>query len=464
VGESLDGPRGRYRLLAEHGRGGFSVAYRGVRERDGAQVIVKVLRLDRLPRWKALELFEREASVLRGLMHPRIPRFIDEVSMAEPAGFALVMELMAGRTLREISRAEGLGPVEMRRWLREILEVLAFIHARAPPVIHRDVNPKNIILRPDGQAALVDFGSVQAALRAGDDLSTTAAGTFGYAPQEQFLGHATPASDLYGLGMTYLAVASGREPEQLPMDGLRAGVRQLLSGDPRLIHLLERMTEPDPNRRLASAQEALRLLAPLERAGQAPAGMGESGEVDITGAGDAPLVRPAPAAAESRYLHQLAARLAGQGFAVQRGGEIGRTPLDFSAYEPAEGLTHPAMRLLVARAEGLEGALPDRPLAPVPCALFVHAAATLPGEPPVFWRTLLGQRTVVVPVVLAPARGVGPRTLGHLGATLREPEAIHVIPVIVDLAAGSAEVVTPGSLINHDPHQLVPAVRRLLAL
>ena len=94
-GGVLDGSRGRYRLLAEHGRGGFGVAYRGVREGDGAPVLVKVLRLDRLPRWKALELFEREASVLRGLAHPRIPRLLDDVSLVDPPGFALVMELMA---------------------------------------------------------------------------------------------------------------------------------------------------------------------------------------------------------------------------------------------------------------------------------------------------------------------------------------------------------------------------------
>lgn len=415
-----------------------------MREGDGAPVLVKVLRLDRLPRWKALELFEREASVLRGLAHPRIPRWLDDVSLAEPAGFALVMELMAGPTLREVSRGAGLGPSEMRRWLREILEVLAFIHARAPPIIHRDINPKNIILRPGGEAALVDFGSVQAALRAGEDLSTTAAGTFGYAPQEQFLGHAGPGSDLYGLGMTYLAVASGREPEHLPMDGLRVDIRGALSGEERLLHLLERMTEPDPRLRLASAQDALRLLAPADA---------EGGAVETARA------RPKPAAAQ--YLRDLAARLESAGFAVQRGGALGGTPLELSAYEPAEGLAQPAIHMLVARAERLEGAVADHSLAPVPCALFAHAAATAPGEPPALWRALLGQRALVVPLVVS-SHGIGPRTLGHLTATLREPDSIHVIPAIVDLGAGVVEVVTPGSLVNQDPHRLVAAVRRLV--
>jgi serine/threonine protein kinase len=94
----------------------------------------------------------------------------------------------------------GLSPDQMRAWLRDILEVLAYLHERTPPVIHRDVTPRNIILKPDGRAALVDFGSVQAALRAAMRGVLDGRGTFGYAPMEQFVGRAGPASDLYGLG------------------------------------------------------------------------------------------------------------------------------------------------------------------------------------------------------------------------------------------------------------------------
>ena len=124
--------------------------------------------------------------------------------------------------------------------------MLAFIHRRAPPLIHRDVNPKNIIVRPDGRAALVDFGSVQAALRSAGQAGTmTAAGTFGYAPMEQFLGQASPRSDLYGLGMTALAVCSGREPEQLPLHGIAVDVTAVIA-EPRLARWLAGVVAPDP--------------------------------------------------------------------------------------------------------------------------------------------------------------------------------------------------------------------------
>jgi hypothetical protein len=206
------------------------------------------------------------------------------------------------------------------------------------------------------------------------------------------------------------------------------------------------MTEPDPRLRLASAQDALRLLAPADVEGVA---------VELAPA------RPKTAVAQ--YLRDLAARLEGAGFAVQGGGALGGTPLELSAYEPAEGLSQPAIRMLVARAERLEGAVADHPLAPVPCALFAHAAATAPCEPPALWRALLGQRVLLVPLVVS-SHGIGPRTLGHLAATLREPDSIHVVPAIVDLGAGVVEIVTPRSLVNQDPHRLVAAVRRLVDL
>src|SRR6185436_18124321 len=168
AGGVLPGPRGQYRIDAVHGGGAAGVSYRGVRIEDGQPVIVKTLRLAGLPGWKSLELFEREAGVLRALSHSGIPAWIDDIVLgdpAAPAGFAVVMELVPGPTLRQAVRGGGLSRAQMLAWMHDLLQVLAFIHEHAPPLIHRDVNPKNIVLRPAGPAALVDFGSVQAALR-----------------------------------------------------------------------------------------------------------------------------------------------------------------------------------------------------------------------------------------------------------------------------------------------------------
>ncbi len=496
----VDGPRGRYRIVAEHGRGGFGVTYRGEREGDGLPVIVKTLRLAGLPGWKAYELFEREAAVLRALRHPNVPAWIDDIVFGQEgdvgaaAGFALVMELIPGRTLREATRNGGLSAAEMTGWLRNVLEVLAFIHGRSPPLIHRDVNPKNIILRPDGSAALVDFGSVQAALRSADTVASTSAGTFGYAPLEQFIGHATPVSDLYGLGMTFLTAATGREPNKLPFQGLKVDVRSLLRDPPHLVSLIEAMVEPDPRFRISGASVALEVLAGTARLPASPAGEaraegrriarrrdGDDDDDDVSaerglargedhrmdGGVDGEIAREREASAPLRaddYLARLREKLLDLGFEVEPDGEIGRSPLEVAAHRLAAGFAGIGAHLYAVRGERVNGARAHKPLPPVPAALFVQSASSLHARDELgFWARLLGQRQVVIPLFICTA-GVGPRTRGHIAAALREPASIVVVPAIVDLLGEGFELITPPSLLAGDPGGVMETVRHLLSL
>jgi DNA-binding beta-propeller fold protein YncE len=274
AGSVVVGNADRYTLVAEHGRGGFGVTWKATRS-TGEQVILKLLHTDRLQELKALELFDREAKVLAALAHPAIPRYVDSftiVADGKPSAMALVQSFVPGENLAvRMRRGERLGEAEMIAWLAQILEVLGYLHQLSPPVIHRDVTPKNIILSPEGKAYLVDFGTVQAAVAAASEISSTAAGTFGYAPMEQFVARAYPSSDLYGLGMTYLAVATGKEPEELPLDGVRVDVRRALAADARIILLLDAMTEPDPRHRLGDARLALERIRPLRGRAAPPA-------------------------------------------------------------------------------------------------------------------------------------------------------------------------------------------------
>ncbi len=255
----LSGPEHAYRIEGVLGRGGFGVTYLARREGDGLQVALKQLHVSRLEEHKSLELFQREIAVLRRLSHPRIPDYVDDF-VAE--GLVLVQEYVEGHDLSRVVQGE----VEMDEgglvsWMAQVLEVLDYLHHLTPPVVHRDISPKNILLRPDATAYVVDFGTVTVGLPG--TLASTSAGTFGYAPMEQFVSRAFPASDLYGLGMTCLAVASGREPSDMPFDGIRVDVRGMTALDARLTLLLERMTEPDPERRLGDARVALEQLRPL---------------------------------------------------------------------------------------------------------------------------------------------------------------------------------------------------------
>src|SRR6185503_314055 len=96
----------------------------------------------------------------------------------------------------------------------ELLGVLDYLHSRVPPVLHRDIKPANLIVRPDGSIARVDFGAVRNVFRSPDEDGSTVVGTHGYMPYEQYMGQASPASDLYALGATLLHLITGRGPSE----------------------------------------------------------------------------------------------------------------------------------------------------------------------------------------------------------------------------------------------------------
>jgi len=266
-GDVLTGPEHAWRLERVLGQGGFGTTWLVRRESDGLQCALKSLHFHRIKEWKSWELFERETAVLRRLDHPNIPDYVDDFVLGSkdaPDGMVLVQQFVDGQPLSEVVAGKrSMDEGEVLSWLVQILEVLDYLHGLSPPVIHRDVTPKNIMVDGTGKAWLVDFGTVQAVLRTATEISSTSAGTFGYAPMEQFVGAAFPSSDLYGLGMTCLAVASGREPTDMPFRGVRVDVRGLVQFDARLALALERMTEADPERRMADARVALGQLRPL---------------------------------------------------------------------------------------------------------------------------------------------------------------------------------------------------------
>ena len=162
----------------------------------------------------------------------------------------LVMEKILGTPLSALRKGRTrMREEEVVHLLRDADDVLAYLHERKPPVIHRDLKPSNVIRRPDGSFAFVDFGAVRDRLR--PEGGSTVVGTFGYMAPEQFQGRAGPASDVYAIGATAIAMLSGEEPENLPHRGLSLDVEAALGGSvsPHLRDVLAHMLEPDPDRR-----------------------------------------------------------------------------------------------------------------------------------------------------------------------------------------------------------------------
>jgi hypothetical protein len=244
--ETLQGQR--YVLRGPLGEGSQGRTYEAFDRRDGRMVAIKRFDVRGARTWKGAELAEREARVLQSLSHPKLPRYIDHFE--ESGALYLVMEKIEGETLATLrTRGVILAPETVFRFLEDASSVLDYLHRRPVPVVHRDLKPGNVIRRPDGSFAFVDFGAVRDKLR--PEGGSTVVGTFGYMAPEQFQGRALPASDVYAVGATALALLTGCEPENLPHRGLAIDVRAATGGriDPAFVHVLERMLDPDPDRR-----------------------------------------------------------------------------------------------------------------------------------------------------------------------------------------------------------------------
>ncbi len=238
---------GRWTLEEQLGEGSQGTTW-AARGPDGGRVAIKRFDVRGARSWKDVELAEREARVLGKLSHPRLPAYVEHFE--EDGALYLVMQLMGGESLATIrKRGARLSEADVWRFLADAADVLDYLHSRAPPVIHRDLKPGNVIRRPDSSFAFVDFGAVREKLR--PEGGSTVVGTFGYMAPEQFQGRAQPASDVYAIGATAMAMLTGQEPESLPHKGLSLDVRAALGtrADERLIDVLAQMLEPDPDRR-----------------------------------------------------------------------------------------------------------------------------------------------------------------------------------------------------------------------
>jgi len=256
---AFDGPllAGRYRLGPRLGKGSQGEIFLARDDRDKREVVVK--RLTPRGTWKSFELFEREAKVLSQLRHPGVPRHL--ATLEEPPGtFNLVMQRAPGENLRDLATRRRLSELELRDFLVRCLEILDYLHTRVPAFVHRDIKPSNIVRAPDGKISLVDFGGVLDASR--DRGGSTIVGTFGYMAPEQLHGQATPATDIYALGATSVALAGGIEPEDVPRKGLRMDLaKHLPSLDAGFRQALIAMTDPDPETRPQRARDVVALLA-----------------------------------------------------------------------------------------------------------------------------------------------------------------------------------------------------------
>jgi pentatricopeptide repeat protein len=267
---------GRYRILAELGRGGMGVVYRALDTTLNREVALKVLPADVVSDPERRRRFLREAQTASRLEHAHIG-VIHEVGEADGVSF-IAMELVRGESLGQLVARGGLTTARAVELATEVVEGLARAHETG--IIHRDLKPANVMITEDGHAKIIDFGLAKL-VEAGEPsgaaetipASTDAGvikGTASYMSPEQARGQRLDArSDLFSLGVMLYEMLSGRLPFQAPsyMDTLHA-----ISHDPAppltlsgpaagpeaqhdLQRLLDKCLEKDPNARYQTARD-----------------------------------------------------------------------------------------------------------------------------------------------------------------------------------------------------------------
>ncbi|RTL36662.1 MAG: serine/threonine protein kinase [Candidatus Melainabacteria bacterium] len=232
-----------------------------LRGKSGSTVVLKEFVLpvytSRNVRKQALERFENEARILEELNHPQIVKLTD--FFLEDHRAYLVLEHIDGLSLRQI--VQKCGPLSLDDIIAlslQMCDVLHYLHALTPSVVHRDFTPDNLILDASGRLVLIDFNVAQ---QKQWTTTSTVVGKHAYLPAEQFRGKPVPQSDLYAMGATLFYLFSGRDPEPITSSHPSDFDANVI---PQFDEIVSKLTHTEPEQRYQSAIEVREALAALQ--------------------------------------------------------------------------------------------------------------------------------------------------------------------------------------------------------
>ncbi len=214
--------KGRYRLMEPLRK----ISLSGCTEVFAVQDLLsttKVMKILRVADPKVLELFDREAAALSEIQHPGVPKIEADGYFSFQTDTVLklkclVMEKIAGVNLEQWLQKNLCCPPDLTlQWLKQLVDILEHLHQHQ--FFHRDIKPANIMLKPNGQVALIDFGATrQITTTVWGNANLTMVLTPGYAPPEQLNCQTVPQSDFYALGRTFVHLLTGEHPLNFDID------------------------------------------------------------------------------------------------------------------------------------------------------------------------------------------------------------------------------------------------------
>lgn len=255
----------KYEILKRIGKGGMSEVYLAMDRNLNKQWAVKEIKKKARDRNNEVVIQSAiaEANMMKKLDHPCLPRIVDIIDRKNV--IYVVMDYIEGEPLSKILEQYGAQPQEIViEWAKELAGVLEYLHMQDPPIIYRDMKPANIMLQPNGNIKLIDFG-IAREYKEQNVEDTVSLGTKGYAAPEQFggKGQTDPRTDIYCLGVTLYHLVTGQNPCEPPYElyPIRHWKPELSAG---LESIILKCTQMNPQDRYSSCAELLYALQHYE--------------------------------------------------------------------------------------------------------------------------------------------------------------------------------------------------------
>lgn len=267
IGSVVDG---KYKILSEIGHGGMSVVYLAINVRANKTWAIKEVRKDGVSDYEVVRQgLVVETEMLKKLNHPHLPSIIDVIDGDD--SFLIVMDYIEGKSLQSLLKHGGAQePERVIEWAKQLCDVLGYLHSRTPPIVYRDMKPANVMLKPNGDVTLIDFGTARE-YKSQNVADTTCLGTRGYAAPEQFggRGQTDARTDIYCLGATIYHLLTGHSPCEPPYE-----IKALGYWNPKFIgsgleKLVAKCTRQNPSERYQNCAELMYALEHIHDADDA---------------------------------------------------------------------------------------------------------------------------------------------------------------------------------------------------
>lgn len=248
---------GKYRVIHQIGKGGMSNVYLVLNETANKQWALKEIRKTGSNSEDIIaQSLITEINILKKLRHDHLPTIVDVIE--DGSNIQILMDYVEGITLQQQIKTTGTQSEEnVVKWMIQLAEVLKYLHEQTPPIIYRDLKPSNVMLKPNGDIVLIDFGTAKEHKKLDGD-ETTSLGTKGYASPEQMegKGRTDQRTDIYSLGATAYHLLTNKAPLAYPYE-----FRPIREWNPNLSSGLEKIIikclEKNPENRYQNCDELL---------------------------------------------------------------------------------------------------------------------------------------------------------------------------------------------------------------